>query len=187
MHYYAAVLFDHFPAEDEIIDVMERFNEDPIDPIEYDVSLSADDIEYRLSADPENFSLLAQRNYEGEPEVKSSPTQGLYQTYTGNPNGKWDWWSIGGRWDTISEEKEGESNEVERNSLPVSELLQKDITPAAVVVNGEWHGDGGFSESPRNAIGQWDFEAIEKNNREDVMETLQKHKDKIAVGVDCHR
>lgn len=78
-------------------------------------------------------------------------------TSTYNPLSKWDWWSIGGRWDgALIEDRVGNSNSPDRmrthehirNVVPLEELVQRAEAGnlftfyAVITPDGEWHGRG---------------------------------------------
>ena len=102
----------------------------------------------------------------------------IYSTY--NPNSKWDWYTIGGRWTGGLVTKEGR----ETNSDYISEIdwNKTDIPFAFITPNGIWHerGEMGWWAIVTNEKEQdgWEAEfkkAIEKLDN-DVLVTL----------VDCH-
>lgn len=102
----------------------------------------------------------------------------IYSTY--NPNSKWDWYIIGGRWTGGLVTKEGR----ETNSDYISEIdwNKTDIPFAFITPNGIWHerGEMGWWAIVTNEKEQdgWEAEfkkAIEKLDN-DVLVTL----------VDCH-
>lgn len=61
----------------------------------------------------------------------------LLSTY--NPNSKWDWYSVGGRWNKYIKTLDGE----QVNEAYVNEVDWKESTPFAFIApNGEWHEKG---------------------------------------------
>ena len=80
--------------------------------------------------------------------------KGVGYGYYHNPNAKWDWYEIGGRWTGYFELKEGKSGVVGRPRLMtepakkgfVDQAKKGDIknikTPFAVIKNGEWFERG---------------------------------------------
>jgi hypothetical protein len=113
-----------------------------------------------------------------KPKAKCEECQGkgtLKSTY--NPNSKWDWYSVGGRWSGFLPNK--------KNHATVKELLEsptKDWTPYALVTpEGRWcqHGEMGWfgMSSDEKDEAEWDTE---------VIEVLKKYPDAQAVLVDCH-
>ena len=69
---------------------------------------------------------------------------GLFATLTSNPDGKWDWYEIGGRWDGfITGRKRPDGDVLRNNSILASTLLRaRDISsriPFSIVTpTGEW-------------------------------------------------
>ncbi len=69
---------------------------------------------------------------------------GLFAICTSNPDGKWDWYEIGGRWDGfITGRKQPNSDLIQNNSIVASTLLKaRDFAkrlPAGIVTpTGEW-------------------------------------------------
>ena len=105
----------------------------------------------------------------------------LLSTY--NPNSKWDWYSVGGRWDgnlvTKDETKCDEEyiSQIDWNKTPVPFAY---ITP-----DGEWH--------ERGTMGWWAIVTDEKNHddwesefREAVEKMIREDKDIMVTNVDCH-
>lgn len=80
---------------------------------------------------------------------------------TYNPNAKWDWYQVGGRWDGFLKTKDGR----EINETTIGELDFKSLSPTfAVLKYGEWHekGEMGWfamvsSEKRRSKIGLQSF------------------------------
>jgi len=106
-----------------------------------------------------------------DPECSECKGTGVYLS-TYNPNSKWDWWVIGGRWD------DGE----ERNVTTVDEILENGICPFAVVLpDGTWH--------ERGQMGWW---ACVSNEKADVCwesefrELIESYKGHTAVTCDLH-
>ena len=103
----------------------------------------------------------------------------LYSTY--NPNSKWDWYEVGGRWHGGLVTKEGNTT----NKGYVSEIdWEKTGTPFAFITpNGRWHEKG--------EMGWWAIVSNEKE--EDNWETEFKNElnklmsdDLCVTLVDCH-
>ena len=69
---------------------------------------------------------------------------GLFATWTSNPDGKWDWYEIGGRWDgLVTGRKRPNSDVLRNNSIRTSTLLRaRDFSariPFSIVTpTGEW-------------------------------------------------
>jgi hypothetical protein len=115
---------------------------------------------------------------------------------TYNPDAKWDWWRVGGRWDSAIRGKRAESEDngfnfadhhedIGRNSRPVSDILEhwtEDSAPFALVTpDGEWH--------ERGEMGWFAVVSDEKSSvcwDDQAHGLLEKHADCVAVGIDCH-
>ena len=120
---------------------------------------------------------------------------GKYMT-TYNPDSKWDWWRVGGRWDGLIS-KEGKYREsddkgfnfhpcherIENNSCLVKEFpLNETTCPFALLLP-----DVGWIE--RGSMGWWGVVSDAKDAHDwilQVEEILFKYQDHTIVGVDCH-
>jgi hypothetical protein len=120
------------------------------------------------------------------------------ETSTYNPNSKWDWWVIGGRWDGwIIREPEEEADKrrgeygfpgerscnLDNNSIRFGDIAFDDeMVPFAVVEpDGTWH------EKAR--MGWWAMTADDKPHDQwiEICKTLQaRHPDALAVACDLH-
>jgi len=112
------------------------------DPEEYAKSIfNPAHLEYLKNEFPEKLLWTDEQHYQSsiqyEEEENISEDGGLYSTY--NPNSKWDWWDIGGRWKTQYQNRQGESvdellSEIERvkklRSDPAEMAKINDITQA---------------------------------------------------------
>lgn len=121
------------------------------------------------------------------------------RTSTSNPNGKWDWWVIGGRWDgwIHGPEREAASRDAdggfnfgsEHHTAANNACLVKDIPidgmeypPFAIVTpDGQWHEAGSMSwwgiVTDAVSPGEW---------RNQVKELLAQYQEHLAAAVDCH-
>ena len=118
---------------------------------------------------------------------------------TSNPDGKWDYWVIGGRWDgwifgpergkASSDDKHGFNFEdrhhtPENNTRLVHDIPTDDIyyCPFAVITpDGQWHQSG--------SMGWWGIvtDEIDPDEwHEDVKKLLAQYPNHFAVAVDCH-
>jgi hypothetical protein len=112
-----------------------------------------------------------------------------------NPESKWDWWRIGGRYDGMifsAEECESrttdngfnwgnEHKELHRNSRAVSALEKHFHCFAIVTPDGEWH--------ERGDMGWWGIVQDEKAGEDwllEVQRILAANQDCLAVGCDLH-
>jgi hypothetical protein len=122
---------------------------------------------------------------------------GLYYSEA-NPDGKWDWWVIGGRWDgwiygpereSASHDEKGfnlgeEHQTAENNTRPVRDIPIDDpnYVPFAVVTpDGQWHQEG--------TMHMWAIVTDALNPEEwqrQVKELFAQYPNHLAVAVDCH-
>lgn len=105
------------------------------------------------------------------------PNGDLMSTY--NPNSKWDWYVIGGRWNNILVDKNG--NKV-NGGLAKSLVFDNDIIPFAVVTpDGQWY--------ERGSMGWWGCFSNENKDWEskyyELFENASKSNCDITI-VDCH-
>ena len=134
-----------------------------------------------------------------EPKSGCSECNGTgYYKSTYNPNSKWDWWVIGGRWNGAIQNNRKDDNsggfnfgdefhQLENNSISCKDLLEvvkndSDCYPFAIVTpDGEW------CENAK--MGWWGLTKDDKDTdswHETVNEILEKYSDCIAVGCDLH-
>lgn len=131
------------------------------------------------------------------PECSDCAGTGTFRT-TSNPDSKWDWYTIGGRWDgwihgpkieeSSRDKKDGgfnfdaEHHTLVNNCLPVACMRLDDYAhmPFAIITpDGEWHEHGN--------MGWWGIVHDEKDDWQTVArQILEKHTGCIAVTVDCH-
>jgi hypothetical protein len=62
---------------------------------------------------------------------------------TYNPDSKWDWYVIGGRWDGWINGKETSGDHLENNKATTGQALERGIIPHAIITpDGQWHERG---------------------------------------------
>lgn len=131
-----------------------------------------------------------------DPKCSECKGSGTYKS-TYNPDAKWDWWVIGGRWDgTIKnnyQSSDGGFNfgakhhGVENNTTPTSEFLKmvqndpKQYPYALITPRGEWCEKGkmgwfGMSSDEKN-VDTW---------HSTVQAILKQYENCVAVGCDLH-
>jgi hypothetical protein len=137
-------------------------------------------------------NILKNHPLKDSPDPKCNTCNGTgKETTTYNPDSKWDWYRIGGRWDgvmcglpKIPDDKDGfnfgdEYTSVERNICPVTEIKS---TPFALVTpQGHW--------IERGDMGWWGIVTDEKDDDdwEKEFEKIKKAFDGYyAVSLDCH-
>ena len=83
---------------------------------------------------------------------------------TYNPDSKWDWWVIGGRWDGWINGKEANSETVNDNIATTEQAIERDIIPHAIITpDGQWHerGQMGWWAILITEYEDWDAQAKE--------------------------
>lgn len=144
---------------------------------------------YKLK--PTNLEGLAKRMEGWSGHKGGVDKKGLFYVTTYNPDSKWDWWRVGGRWDGAIvgdyESSEGGFNfgaqheGVVHNSCLVRDIA-KDFVPFAIVTpEGEW--------VERGRMGWWGMVAGEKSGKEwgkAVRAIFKKYPSHTIVAVDCH-
>lgn len=101
----------------------------------------------------------------------------LYSTY--NPNSKWDWYEVGGRWNNCLTTKSGKK--VNEGCVSELKFAEDFVTFAVVLPNGKWYEEG--------EMGWW---AMVSDKKEDWSETYKirfldtANPDWILTIVDCH-
>ena len=109
----------------------------------------------------------------------------IYSTY--NPNSKWDWWEVGGRWSNMLTSKDGEAvDSIRVGDLSISFGCKEDkfSTYAVVTPDGKWHAPGevgwfGASSESEEELRDW-----QAHYRERFLDTADK--DWILTICDCH-
>lgn len=109
---------------------------------------------------------------------------GLY-----NPNSKWDWYEVGGRWSNsirlMSDIEFATADDADMNEIDFDHPEMKDFTPyAAVTPNGAWHepaqmGWWGISFATDEDYKRWHDEFRR------ILETAKEKNWHITI-VDCH-
>lgn len=108
-----------------------------------------------------------------------------------NPNSKWDWYRVGGRWAGWLQNRQeelttdngfnfGTQENVSDNYCTIKEATEKKLIPFAIVTpDGEWHEKAqmGWFAITINENDNWDNEAIKIYNN---------YPEDYVVCVDCH-
>lgn len=144
---------------------------------------------------------LAHHKNKNDPDPKCEECEGTgTHKSTYNPNSKWDWYVIGGRWDGEIQNSPHRSDngfnfgeehhKLVNNSRSVHDILadEKLVIPFAFLVGGSTLlTDGEWIE--RGGMGWWGM-VSDETEKEDwtviVRKIYEKCSDRIAVGVDCH-
>jgi len=101
------------------------------------------------------------REYVAHHETFNSQGEPL-STY--NPDSKWDWYVIGGRWDGWITGKETNGERVEDNIAGTGQAIERGIVPHAIVTpDGRWHERGklGWFATLITENEDWDAQAKE--------------------------
>jgi hypothetical protein len=127
------------------------------------------------------------------PDCSECKGTGTHPT-TYNSESKWDWYSLGGRWDGAIQGEErpskdggfnfgDEHHHIEHNITKASDLIERpsDYPFALVLPDGTW--------VERGKMGWWGMVKDEQKKstwREQIKTILTKYADCLVVGVDCH-
>lgn len=171
------------------------YNEYLKDPVAYSKGCSPEHIKYISKTFPQKLSYTDEEIYEdqiGYYEPEDIGVDGeVYSEY--NPNSKWDWYVVGGRWAGWLQDKEKEMEtdngfnfnsdmSIEPNSLSIAEASLKNKIPFAVLTpTGEW--------IERGDMGWWGV--VSNNTEQDewdnsVQNIYKKYHEDYIVSVDCH-
>lgn len=184
-HFIVTVALKYGPADevkDELNRVLDRFDENKeVEPYGAETVEEITSTELYLNWKAEMHPNLSQdealKLWLGE-DVQFDAEGRRITTY--NPDSKWDWWVVGGRWEGYLTLKSGEKVDV----AEVSELAPEAIpAPFAYVdTDGEWHEKG-----------QMGWFGVARNEADDKIWTRRYlnwvsslPKDTILVAVDCH-
>jgi hypothetical protein len=121
----------------------------------YDIAKCRENVEKLRRMTPqekfdERLRFQEQFNDEGEP----------ISTY--NPDSKWDWYVIGGRWDGWINDKDTSRESVPDNTATTEQAIARDKIPHAIVSpDGEWleHGQMGWFASLLTENENWHSDA----------------------------
>lgn len=99
---------------------------------------------------------------------------------TYNPDSKWDWYVIGGRWDGWINGKETSSESVADNTATADQAIARGKIPHAIITpDGEWHENG--------QMGWWAILLTENENWDsDARTILARYSGHRLVIVDAH-
>lgn len=134
-------------------------------------------------------------------ELKATTPEGRYADYirfhkdfnergepvsTHNPDAKWDWYTIGGRWNgwitgrTAADTRDLRQVDLASNLATTSEALERGIIPTAILTpDGEWHELG--------TVGWFGVILRQKPDwPQTVSRLFREHPDHHAVIVDAH-
>lgn len=160
----------------------------------YKAYLDHEDLEHMASyyhTSPHDLATLVHSMEDWAGSEGGVDEQGLYRWSTYNPQSKWDWWVISGRWngairdaqcsDASGCNADDQYRQLNENMLPAKHLDHKLTCFALVTPDGTWH--------ERGKMGWWAVVADEQDEdswNEEIVKLIQQHQDCILVGVDCH-
>ena len=132
---------------------------------EDDLVLMAD--HYKIDRSDTTALLAKMPDWCGCPGEEQNGQIGRVTTY--NPNSKWDWYVVGGRWEDI----------VPNNFCKVADIPKffKDYLPSVIVDATGWHSSKDWG---------WWGTSMPTDNPDVVQELLAKHKDDFVYVVDFH-
>jgi hypothetical protein len=149
--------------------------------------LDRKDKDYKLDVCQKQYDKLklmtADQYYDFHFEGKQRDKAGnILSTY--NPDSKWDWWEIGGRfagW-LLNLAAEKANNNIKNNSCPTEKALKEKKIPFALILpDGKW--------VERGSMGWWAVvmdEMPEREWDEKVMGYYKKYPRHAVVQLDCH-
>jgi hypothetical protein len=186
MHYCVFVIIgSNTNIETRVAEALDPFAED-LRVAPYRIHFSHDDVvrmasHYQLS--PSNLHLLAEKIEDWTGRTGGVDRDGLYRLCDFNPDGRWDWYEIGGRWD--GHIPYSRQNTARAATLAQAAYLEKCLPYFVLTPNGEWieHERYYFADDPRNPcceqISEDDWLAL-------VRDTLKRWPDHYVVCVDIH-
>lgn len=166
---------------DNYIQNLEKYSENrDVEP--YKVHLRPDQVQAmadHYEIDPTRLDLLEEKMSDWSSAPGGVDSDGIYYLSTYNPDSKWDWYVIGGRWEGYFTNKEG---------CEVDQALKKDIdweqcdgiTFAFLDKAGIWH--------EKANMGWWAITTNEKADWPDIFKCLldKVEEDDLVTLLDCH-
>ncbi len=200
-HFTVAVITPQQPSEDELAAILQPWHEyectDVDDEYVIDVDVTDD-----LRADFEEYADEGQSFEEFVPDWSSAEIRSDGRAYRHtNPNAKWDWWKIGGRWTGLLKLKPGAQGELGTPGLFTSaaepgtadqarigdvdtEAMATAGAPLrtfAIVKDGQW-----FERGKMGWFACVADEKPEKQWSEEFANLLAASPDDFITIVDCH-
>ena len=101
---------------------------------------------------------------------------------TYNPQSRWDWYIVGGRWDGWLLDREAEDEAIADNSAPVPQVIdQEKWTYALITPDGRWH--------ERGKLSYWAHASHEKDEavwHDELRQLLERYLDHHLILIDAH-
>lgn len=168
----------HYTSKEELIDrerkAFERYRDTTYalylkDPEGYTRTATPPHIKYVSEEFPKRFNWGDEEFYQEAIRYEESENicedGALFSSY--NPNSKWDWYDIGGRWGNLLQLKNGST----ANSAKIKDIdfdkMGDFCTYAALTPNGQWHAPGemgwwGMSSETDDEYSEWKAKFFEK-------------------------
>jgi hypothetical protein len=136
----------------------------------------------RITRSINDLETLAERMKDWTGRPGGVDERGLYFTTTNNPQGRWDWYEIGGRWNGLL--KRASRNVISTRALRKSPDL-KDLLPYYVLTpDGTWLEHERYIPDPKS-VGHFETKPDDQWLAE-VIEALDQYPDSRVVCVDIH-
>jgi hypothetical protein len=173
-HFTVGIILPHgvHDAEGFIAEVMEPYFEhaDAEPYVCYTLERAAAD----LASTIHRLELIINRSYHEQFNDQGEPVS----TY--NPDSKWDWYVIGGRWDGWINDLDTSRESLADNTALTEEAIAREKIPHAIITpDGEWH--------ERGQMGWWAMLLTENENWEqEARALLASYRGHRVVIVDAH-
>lgn len=133
--------------------------------------------------EPANLNQLAKQMKDWTFQDGGIDREGLYYLSTSNPDGRWDWYEIGGRWDGYV--PYSQLNAIRAGTLAKATYLKKCLPSFVLTPDGEWleyerfYFSSDWKESQKESLDDVTWLSI-------VREVLSKWPNHRVVCVDIH-
>lgn len=180
MHYLTYVMIPNTDnIEGKVARALYPFDESLVvnEYVDYLESWRIEQMAQHFGIDRRNLAALAERMNEWAGCSGGVDEHGLYRIAHENPQRKWDWYEIGGRWDGHF-----------RGNVAIADELAKRLpkqSPCALVTRGgEWLQSefASFDDQGKYRV---DSKA-ERSWRAEIRRALRLTPDSLVVAVDCH-
>jgi hypothetical protein len=186
MHYCVFVMIEpNTDIESGVAEMLAPFNES-LDATPYRVHLDHSEV-VRMARyygiEPANLHALAQRMPDWRSTDGGVDREGLFAVSICNPDGRWDWYEVGGRWTGYI--PHSRQNSIRAGTLGDADYLRRCLPAFLVTPDGDWleHERCYFA----NGFTDVKTEAMEDETwLELIRDTLAKWPDHLVVCVDIH-
>ena len=184
------ILFDEDGIEAYVEKQMEPFSE-YLEMVEYKQHMDEHDLKMMKDTyKTDNLEELVKKMEDWNGREGGVDEEGLYYLTTSNPDGHWDYYNIGGRWDGLIQGElrpskdngfnfDEEHHQLKYNIAKIDSLSPKEVERSihsVITPEGEWVESEIFDMASMKFI----------PNKEEVLETIKKYKDCYGVLVDYH-